>query len=234
MSTTSKNRHKPNLVMYILSLPFRFVGLILLGWFVALLSYAVFTAWQGHQYGYYHCEQMLKKEVSILFDNSFKTDLIQSSLQQEVILIQYLQKFSKEIQVNDTINYEAKNTSLKGLVNLCYSVADDYVRIIIAVTQLVLLRLTNILCFVPLIALIGAVSFISGFVQRYLRRINGGRESALIYHYAKASIKSILLLGCTIYLALPVSIDPIEILVPCMVCSGVAIYLATKMFKKYG
>src|SRR5690606_38435204 len=64
-----------------------------------------------------------------------------------------------------------------------------------------------------------------------LRR--GTRVSGFIYHRARASLTPLAVLPWVTYLALPVSVNPLLILLPSAVLLGVAVCIAAATFKKY-
>jgi integrating conjugative element membrane protein (TIGR03747 family) len=129
--------------------------------------------------------------------------------------------------------YEQLFDTPQELMRIIYPALVNYTREIIATTQIVLSRAITVLLFIPLILLLGAVGFANGLVQRYLRRINGGRESSLIYHYAKISVKPFLYWGSLLYVALPFPLEPAHWLTPCVVASSLAVFLTVSTFKKY-
>ena len=77
------------------------------------------------------------------------------------------------------------------------------------------------------------VGFVDGLVRRDIRRFGAGRESGFIYHRAKATLVPLLVLPWVLYLALPVSVSPLLILLPSAVLLGLAVNIATSSFKKY-
>ncbi len=72
-----------------------------------------------------------------------------------------------------------------------------------------------------------------GLVRRDIRRFSAGRESGFIYHRAKASLIPLAVLPWVTYLALPVRVNPLLILLPSAVLLGVAVCIAATTFKKY-
>jgi integrating conjugative element membrane protein (TIGR03747 family) len=131
------------------------------------------------------------------------------------------------------IYYEKLFSTPQELIHVIYPALVNYVQAVIVTTQIVLSRVITVLLFFPLFLLLDVVGLVCGLVQRYLRRINGGRESALIYHYAKAGIKPFLYWGSLLYVVLPFSLDPAWWIAPCAVVSSLAIFLTARTFKKY-
>ncbi|MBI0473381.1 TIGR03747 family integrating conjugative element membrane protein, partial [Pectobacterium parmentieri] len=77
------------------------------------------------------------------------------------------------------------------------------------------------------------VGLVDGLVRRDVRRFGAGRESGFIYHRAKASLLPLALLPWVTYLALPISVHPLIILLPGAASLGVAVALTASSFKKY-
>ncbi|MBX9706095.1 MAG: DUF4400 domain-containing protein [Gammaproteobacteria bacterium] len=100
--------------------------------------------------------------------------------------------------------------------------------------QLLVMRGYLLLAWSPLFLALGIVGFIDGLAQRYIRRMRAGRESALIYHHAKALILLSLMLGSFIALIVPMSaIDTELIMIGSALIFGWTIQITTKRFKKY-
>lgn len=85
----------------------------------------------------------------------------------------------------------------------------------------------------PLFLLSAFVGFVDGLVRRDVRRFGAGRESGFIYHRAKAILMPLAVLPWVTYLALPVSVHPLLILLPGAVLLGIATDIAAATFKKY-
>ena len=77
------------------------------------------------------------------------------------------------------------------------------------------------------------VGLVDGLVRRDIRRFGAGRESGFIYHRARASLIPLAVLPWVTYLALPVSVNPLLILLPSAALLGVAVCIAAATFKKY-
>lgn len=98
---------------------------------------------------------------------------------------------------------------------------------------LVALRLGVLLLALPVFALAAAVGLVDGLAQRYLRRAGVARESSFLYHRAKHVSVAVILITSLAYLALPVSLDPLVVLLPAAVVIGLSLRMAAAYFKKY-
>ncbi|WP_454734217.1 TIGR03747 family integrating conjugative element membrane protein [Cupriavidus pauculus] len=96
-----------------------------------------------------------------------------------------------------------------------------------------LVRFFVLMLTLPLFLLAAFVGFVDGLARRDVRRFGAGRESGFIYHRAKASLMPLAVLPWVVYLALPVSVHPLLILLPAAALLGIATDIAAATFKKY-
>ncbi|HCR9735335.1 TIGR03747 family integrating conjugative element membrane protein [Citrobacter sp. FR21RM1OL9030] len=101
------------------------------------------------------------------------------------------------------------------------------------VTLTFLLRLAILLQALPLFALAIIIGLIDGLVRRDLRRFGAGHESGFVYHHARRMIKSSLAATGLVWLAVPVFLDPVYVLMPGTVGIGISISVVCRAFKKY-
>jgi len=85
----------------------------------------------------------------------------------------------------------------------------------------------------PLFLMAAFTGLVDGLVRRDLRRFGAGRESGFIYHRAKMLILPLLVLPWVIYPALPITINPIMILLPSAAALGLVVSISAGSFKKY-
>lgn len=96
-----------------------------------------------------------------------------------------------------------------------------------------LARLLVIVLTVPLYVLAALVGFVDGLVRRDLRRFSSGHESGFVYHRARSVILPATVLPWVVYLALPVSVSPLLILLPGAMLLALVINITAAHFKKY-
>ena len=77
------------------------------------------------------------------------------------------------------------------------------------------------------------VGLAGGVVRREHPPLRRGMRVGFIYHRARASLLPLAVLPWVTYLALPVSVNPLLILLPSAVLLGVAMDIAAGSFKKY-
>ncbi|EBG6450382.1 TIGR03747 family integrating conjugative element membrane protein [Salmonella enterica] len=101
------------------------------------------------------------------------------------------------------------------------------------VTLTFLLRLAILLQALPLFALTITIGLIDGLVRRDLRRFGAGHESGFVYHHARRMIGSSLAATGLMWLAVPVFLDPIYVLMPGAIVISLTASMASGAFKKY-
>ena len=84
-----------------------------------------------------------------------------------------------------------------------YIARQDEIEIAMAGTQLLGVRAGMLARYVPLLCLLYWVGMVDGLTQRAVRRVQGGRESAGLYHRAKFFQLSIVVLGTMALLVWP-------------------------------
>lgn len=133
-----------------------------------------------------------------------------------------------QIPVSQQLNFIQTN-----LYKMVQNLLPYYTALILGL-NLLIIRLYLLFRWCPLFLLLGSVGFIDGITQRNIRRANAGRESALIYHQAKALILFSLTLGIFADLVLPIGIKQSEwVIIISAILFGFTIQIATKSFKKY-
>jgi integrating conjugative element membrane protein (TIGR03747 family) len=94
-------------------------------------------------------------------------------------------------------------------------------------------RLVVLLMTIPLFAMAALTGLVDGLVRRDLRKFGAGRESSYLYHKARATIVPLAIFPWTLYLALPISISPMLVLLPCAGLLGLSVSITASSFKKY-
>ena len=118
-------------------------------------------------------------------------------------------------------------------ISQVYVWAESYLIAAAFTTLTFLVRLLVLVLTLPLILTAAFVGLIDGLVRRDVRRFGAGRESGFIYHRAKASLMPLAVLPWVTYLALPISVHPLVILLPSAALLGLAVSLTAGSFKKY-
>ena len=114
---------------------------------------------------------------------------------------------------------------IKRFVGSVYVHLETYALTASYVLLTFLVRLWVLCLTLPLFATAAFVGLIDGLVRRDLRRFTAGPESGFIYHRAKASIVPLSVLPWVTYLAMPVSVHPLLILLPSALLLSLAVNL---------
>lgn len=122
---------------------------------------------------------------------------------------------------------------LRHLLSLAGTSIQPYV-MVAGYTLLTFLVRVLVLCLtLPLFVGAGFVGLVDGLSRRDIRRFSAGLESGFLYHRARASVLPIAALPWVIYLALPVSVHPLWILLPSAMLFSIAVNITVGSFKKY-
>ena len=123
--------------------------------------------------------------------------------------------------------------NFRYFISQVYVWSENYLIAAAFTTLTFLVRLLVLVLTLPLIFTAAFVGLIDGLVRRDVRRFGAGRESGFIYHRAKASLLPLAVLPWVIYLALPISVHPLFVLLPSAALLGLAVNLTAGSFKKY-
>ena len=99
--------------------------------------------------------------------------------------------------------------------------------------QIFIIRLSVIVLMLPFLLLMMIIGATDGYLQWYLRRTSGARESAFIYHRSKRIACWSLFGFWFLYLVPPFSIDPAWIFIPSILLIALFTRLTVQYFKKY-
>ncbi len=101
------------------------------------------------------------------------------------------------------------------------------------VTQTFVIRLALIVFSLPVFLCAMLVGAVDGLVERELRRWGGGRESSSVFNLARKSVIPAFVAACVIYISLPLSINPVLIILPFAFLQGLAVRITFERLKKY-
>lgn len=128
---------------------------------------------------------------------------------------------------------QAQARNLRYYLGLVYVHLEGYLMAAAFMVLVFLLRLLVLCLTLPLLAMVAFVGLVDGLVRRDIRRFGAGHESGFVYHRAKASLMPLAVLPWLLYLAPPVSLHPLLILLPGSALLGLATDIAAGSFKKY-
>lgn len=230
-------------VYSLITLPFRFFGVL-----CGSLLLCILVEWVGMhlfwpEQGWRHAQDMVHYELDQLSTHFTRSVVVQEPGRTAHRLVEgaYEWIFIKTGLLEWVQNAAAQARSgtqeptrnLRYYLGQVYAFSEGYL-IAAAYTVLVFLVRLLVLCLLlPLFLMAVFVGFVDGLVRRDIRRFGAGRESGFVFHRAKAALMPLVVLPWAVYLALPISVSPLLILLPSAVLLGVAVNIAAGSFKKY-
>jgi integrating conjugative element membrane protein (TIGR03747 family) len=204
---------------------FRFIW-----WSIAAVFIAILIEWAGMIWfwGPDHSRQILETELDYLI--TLNKNFILNVYPRDIAI-----KFMVFTQsIIDKLSLQAISASLAEHVHSsAYMIAHYGLEAVINTIFIFTVRLAICVSAVTGFVLVALVAFIDGLVERDIRRACGAMESAFVYHRAKRAIVPLIYLSFGAYLTFPVSIHPAMVFLPIMALFGLAIFTATKQFKKF-
>lgn len=228
----------------LLALPFAAFGIVCGSLILSIIVELVGMSFFWPEEGWHHARDMFYYEVEQL-DATFTKSLILSNPVQTTewmlahvydwlfINSGLLEKMNTTPVEQQTMAVQGQRMSFKAYLGQAVSGVQAYLLAAAYTTLTVLVRVVILILSLPLILLTVFVGFVDGLVRRDLRRFTAGRESGFVYHRARSFIAPILTLPWVIYLALPISISPLFVMLPCAALAGIVMDVATASFKKY-
>lgn len=226
------------------SMPFHFFGVM----FGSLLG-AILVEWLCLYFfwpdaGWKHAQQMFEYELSWLSKDLLQSVIIKEPGRTAAWLAQWVYdwvmvKTGLQDNINSMTQYARTAHSQTGSFDLRYQIGwamikfQDYglsalYTVLTFCVRMVILTLT-----IPLFLLAAFTGLVDGLVRRDLRKFGSGRESSYLYHKARGTILPLTIVPWTVYLAIPISISPLLILLPCALLLGVSVCITVSSFKKY-
>ena len=237
-----QNAHPPGLIVDVVTFPFRLFGALCGSLLLSVLIECLGMHFLWRSASWHHAQGMLRYELHQI-SSQFTESLVLShptETARELISIVRTKLFQETRLA--AWGAQAKTHPLSQLPHIevvrhTFSFAYDSLKpyaLAAGYTVLTFLaRLLVIALTLPLYLLAAFVGFIDGLVRRDLRRFSSGHESGFLYHRAKAAIVPAAILPWVVYLALPVSVTPVLILLPGAIVLALAINITAAHFKKY-
>ena len=225
------------LLAALLSLPGKILGLLLVSLLGSLLLEYAGMLWFWPEQGWRHSQAMLQAELGWL-DGPFRQSLLlqdpaASTRAALAGLHAALFERSGLLDYASQAQTRSQERNLSGLLAQLYLLLEDFLLASLFVTLTFAVRLVILTLALPLFALAGLAGLVDGLVRRDLRKFGAGRESSFIYHRAKQLIGPALGVPWVLYLALPVSLHPLWVLLPSAGLLGLAVAITAGTFKKY-
>lgn len=241
-STQSTTTRPKTLLGKLFALPFTLFGLacgsLILSILVELVGMSFF--WQNQSW--HHAEAMFYYELeqlstsfthSLLMNDPVQTvhGLIKEAYTLIFIKTGLLQNLQQTVTPMDSESL--RKLTFKEYLNLGVSGSKAYLLAAAYTVLTFIVRVSVLILCMPLFALTMFVGLIDGLVRRDIRRFTVAHESGFIYHRARALLIPLVALPWVIYLAMPVSLSPLYIILPCAVAQGVIVCVTAGSFKKY-
>ena len=223
----------------LIALPFRLFGVL-----CGSLLLAVLMEWIGMLFfwpdqGALHAERMVHDELGQLSSEFRRSVVMKEPVQTALQLIKWthehvvVQSGLSNWMESSTRLPEERGPGLKPLVKLAYDHSEPFIIAAGYTTLTIMVRLVVLSLSLPIFFTAIFVGLIDGLVRRDLRRFGAGRESGFIYHRARTFIMPFTILPWVIYLALPISVHPLWIVLPAAILLSVAVNVTVGSFKKY-
>lgn len=225
------------------ALPFHFIGVMFGSLLGAILVewVCLYVFWPDA--GWKHAQQMFEHEIGWLSQDLLHSVIIQEPGRTATWLAQLVYdwamvKSGLQDGINTLTNYARTNRQTDGL-DLRYQIGwvlinfQDYGLAALYTVLTFCVRMVILTLTIPLFAMAAFTGLVDGLVRRDLRKFGSGRESSYLYHKARATIVPLTIVPWTVYLAIPISISPLLILLPCAALLGVSVCITAASFKKY-
>ncbi|MGP3791623.1 TIGR03747 family integrating conjugative element membrane protein [Pseudomonas sp. B392_1p] len=236
-ATTAQPTQRQSLLGKLFSLPGKVIGLLLVSLLCSLLIEYAGMLWFWPDEGWRHSQAMLHAELGWLGEQFQRSLLLQTPEASTRAALDWLHStlFERSGLLDYAHQARAKNQerSLTGLLTQLYLLIEDFVLASLFVTLTFAVRIIILTLAMPLFALAMFTGLVDGLMRRDLRKFGAGRESSFIYHRAKGVLTPLLVTPWILYLALPVSLNPLWILLPCAAMQGAAVAITAATFKKY-
>lgn len=231
------------LVASVVTLPWRLFGVLVASLLLSIVIECVGMHLFWPDQGWRHAQGMLDYEL-----NQLSTHFTRSAVVQEpgrtarwlvegtyewVFVKTGLLDWMRDASAQASAGSHRPTKDFHYYIGLVYVNVESYLIAAAYTTLIFLVRLLVLCLTLPLFLMAAFVGLVDGLVRRDIRRFGAGRESGFVYHRARASLIPLAVLPWVTYLALPVSVNPLLILLPSAALLGVAVCIAAATFKKY-
>jgi integrating conjugative element membrane protein (TIGR03747 family) len=219
-----QQQRQQGLIAGLVTLPFRFFGVLCGALLLCILIECVGMHFFWPDQGWRHAQGMLHYELDQLSTHFTRSALVQEPGRTAHRLVEQgydwlfvksgLLDWIRDASAQASAGSHRPTKDFRYYIGLVYVNVESYL-IAAAYTTLVFLVRLLVLCLtLPLFLMAAFVGLVDGLVRRDIRRFGAGRESGFIYHRARASLIPLAVLPWVTYLALPVSVNPLLILLP--------------------
>ena len=243
-STTQRQQNqKQGLIASLVTLPLKIFGVLSGSLLLSILIECVGIHFFWKEQGWHHARDMLNHELSQLTTYFTQSLVVQEPGRTAHLVIERayellfiktgLLEWMSQASTQARSGAESTVKDFRYYLAIAYGFLETYLIAAAYMVLVFMVRLLVLILTLPLFILAAFVGLVDGLVRRDIRRFGAGRESGFVYHRAKAALLPLTVLPWVIYLALPVSIGPILILLPSAMLLGLAMCIAASTFKKY-
>lgn len=242
-----EQNQRQGLIVGLITLPFRLLGVLIgsLLFSIVVECVGMHLFWKDE--GWRHSQTMLQYELGHLSSHFTRSVVVQEPgrTARELVdtgyewvfvrsgLLERMGRVAERARAPSQGQDPGRGRNFRYYISQVYVWAESYLIAAAFTTLTFLVRVLVLLLTLPLILMAAFVGLIDGLVRRDVRRFGAGRESGFIYHRAKASLMPLAVLPWVTYLALPISVHPLVILLPSAALLGLAVSLTAGSFKKY-
>ncbi|SOC44705.1 TIGR03747 family integrating conjugative element membrane protein [Shinella sumterensis] len=231
------------LIAGLIMLPFRMLGVLAGSLLLSIAIECVCMYFFWPEEGWHHASSMLDHELAQLSQNFTRSAVVQEPGRTAHWLVEQAYEWifvksgltewmaSASSQASAPARGAARD--FRYYISLVYVWTESYLIAAAFVLLVFIVRLLVLVLTLPLFVLAAFVGLVDGLVRRDIRRFGAGRESGFVYHRAKASLMPLAVAPWVIYLALPISVHPLLILLPSAILLGIAMDVFAGSFKKY-
>jgi integrating conjugative element membrane protein (TIGR03747 family) len=230
------------LILGILTLPLRLLGVLCGSLLLSIVieCLGVLAIWP--EQSWHHAQRMLEYEVdhlsarfiqSIVLSDPVKTaDHLLVHAYDRIFLKSGLMRWAQNAN-SHVGTVVAPPQGMKRFLTLSFDSVAPFALAAGYTILTFLVRLIVLCLTVPLFLVSALIGLVDGLVRRDIRRFGAGYESGFVHHRVKAMVVPIAVLPWVLYLALPVSVHPLFVLLPGAMLLSVTINIAAGTFKKY-
>lgn len=238
-----QQQRQQGLIAGLVTLPFRFFGVLCGALLLCILIECVGMHFFWPEQGWRHAQGMLHYELDQLSTRFARSALVQEPGRTAHRLVEQgydwlfvksgLLDWIRDASAQAGAPSRSAGRDFRYYLGQVYVWTESYLIAAAFTTLTFIVRLLILVLTLPLFLLAAFVGLVDGLVRRDIRKFGAGRESGFVYHRAKAMLMPLAVLPWVIYLALPVSLHPLLILLPSAALLGVAVCIAAATFKKY-
>nr|WP_329603029.1 TIGR03747 family integrating conjugative element membrane protein [Pseudomonas putida] len=220
-----------------LELCLRLLGLLFASLIFSIVLEFVGMLWFWPEQGWHHSQAMWFSELGWLSDHFKNSLLVQEPAQATARMLERLNDWvvvrSGWAQADNQLKLLSRKASIQGQFAQVYVVMQDYLLAALFTIFTCVVRLGVLTLATPLFLLAVITGAVDGLMRRDLRKFGAGRESSFVYHRAKRMLVPLMVSPWVIYLSLPLSVNPIWVLLPCAAVLGWMVAITAATFKKY-